>query len=57
MSYFVLPRRLFTTYIFILSRLIASVGEGRADFAAVVYTQFCCFCLKEFPLPLGACAN
>ena len=38
-----------------VSRLIASVREGGAVLcSAIVYSLFYCFCLKEFPLPLGA---
>ena len=36
------------------SRLITSVGEVRAGFSAIEYSYFCCFCSKEFSLPLGA---
>ena len=30
------------------------VGEERANLSAVVYLLLCGFCLKRFPLPLGA---
>ena len=37
-----------------LSGLSTSAGEERTDFSAISYSWFCCFCSKEFPLPLGA---
>ena len=30
-----------------------SVGEERAGVFSIVYSLFCCFCSKEFPLTLG----
>ena len=33
---------------------MTSVGEERDGFSAIIYSLFCCFYSKEFPLPLGA---
>ena len=53
MSYFVLPI-LTDVYFFDInfSGLITSVWGESARLSAIVYS-FCCFCSKEFSLPLG----
>ena len=52
MLYLVLPSLLLAFESF--SRLIISVGGEKARFSAIDYSSFCCFCSKEFSLPLDA---
>ena len=45
----------FVVYLYVNgSGSITSVGDERANLSAVVYLSLCGFCLKMFPLLLGA---
>ena len=45
----------FVVYLYVSgSGSITLVGEERANLSAAVYLLLCGFCLKRFPLPLGA---
>ena len=53
MSYFELPSR-FLLFICKFKQInyLGGGGWGEQFFSAIMYSYFCCFCLKEQPLPL-----